>query len=245
MTNNPRCQDSSCGWGSSDVYRQSAGMNCKFPFIYKGVTYDSCTSEDHFMPWCPTSLNYAGEVVAGTGNWGNCADNCFGAHLSFPCEKLPTCCAADWGDGDLYQPPVISQATHIVGVVGPEDRDAVMEDVFSLDARNELNSDVQAFSALKTMFLADLNPVEVGFLLNDTRVTFVECNGIVTTQTKKQGKKKDVVSNGSADQDYDAAAVSMGVSTATIPAVGIAAVGDAGDNATPTPTPRRLRAAKK
>merc|ERR1711943_106519 len=198
MGKNPDCADESCGWGGNSNYLKAMNKPCLFPFVYKGVSYDSCTSEDHWMPWCPTQVA-DGAVVVGSGNWGNCAASCFQAnsggdanpYLSFPCSKVPTCCTADFGEADLYTPPVQTQAAHIVGVSAQEYRDAVMQDVFSLDGRNRLNPNVQRFSSLKTMFLADLNPVEVGFLLNDTdRVTFVECNGIVTTQTKKHRRKQ-------------------------------------------------------
>lgn len=207
ITKNPDCADESCGWGGNSNYLKAMNKPCLFPFVYKGVTYDSCTSEDHWMPWCPTHLA-DGAVVVGSGNWGNCAASCFQAnsggdanpYLSFPCSKVPTCCTADFGEADLYTPPVTTQAAHIVGVAAEEYRDDVMQDVFSLDGRNRLNPNVQRFSSLKTMFLADLNPVEVGFLLNDTdRVTFVECNGIVTTQTKKQKGSKQ--NSGQSDAD--------------------------------------------
>merc|ERR1719352_490420 len=216
ITQRPDCTEASCGWGGTSNYMKSRGLPCAFPFVYKGVTYDSCTSEDHWMPWCPTQVA-DGQVVVGSGNWGNCAKGCFKAqsgggtnpYLSFPCSRVPTCCTADFGDADLYTPPVQTQAAHIVGVSAQEYRDKVMQDVFSLDGRNRLNPNVQKFSSLKTMFLADLNPVEVGFLLNDTnRVTFVECNGIVTTQTKKQSgtnHRGDQVATSSSD-------VSVGVS---------------------------------
>jgi len=185
LPDHPSCRGPACGWGGDANYMNSMGKECIFPFIYKGVTYDSCTSEDHFRPWCPTNLNQQHEVVVGTGHWGTCGATCFNHNqrVSFDCSDVPTCCKEGFGAGDLYQPNGNAQTTHIIGVHSQEARDMVMQDVFSLDDKNILNPNIQKFSSLTTMFLADLSPVEVGFLLNDTRVDFVECNGIVSTRT--------------------------------------------------------------
>ena len=44
------------------------GMPCCFPFFYKGVRYDSCTSFKHNREWCSVESVYQ-------GNWGNCRNN--------------------------------------------------------------------------------------------------------------------------------------------------------------------------
>jgi hypothetical protein len=84
---------------------------------------------------------------------------------------------------DMYMPPVASQATHIVAVHDAKDRDPVITDVASLDENNRINLEVSRMSMLTRMFMADLNPTELGFLLNDTRVQFVECSGFVSIST--------------------------------------------------------------
>jgi len=180
------CTDPTCGWGGHANYKRSMGETCIFPFKYQGVTYNSCSLVDHYRPWCPTKVNDAHEVVEYSGNWGNCATDCFedakAAKVSFLCSEIPTCCAVGFGPKDVYTPSAATQSTHIIGVDSPENRDAVIADVSALDADNRVNPNVQEFSMLKTLFIADLNPVEVGFLMNDTRVLFVECNGIASAQ---------------------------------------------------------------
>ena len=48
---------------------------CVFPFMYKGVQYDECTSEGSNTKWCPTQVNAFGYGYgAAYGNrWGHCA----------------------------------------------------------------------------------------------------------------------------------------------------------------------------
>ncbi|KAL9955688.1 hypothetical protein ACROYT_G037046 [Oculina patagonica] len=41
------------------------GRCCVFPFVYKGVSYDSCTSINHNKLWCSFDAVYAGQ-------WANC-----------------------------------------------------------------------------------------------------------------------------------------------------------------------------
>jgi len=187
-TIDPLCAQSSdeaCGWQGSEAFVAGLGSPCIFPFVYKNVTYNSCTSEDHHRPWCATSANFAPH----TGRWGNCeASTCLQDQdvLQVPCGKVPTCCASGWSTGDTFAPPVEYQATYITGVFHDRDRDPVIEDLLALDDHNQ-DRDTRQFSNLKSMFLAEMNPVELGFLLNDTRVEFVECNGIVTSYTTRQG----------------------------------------------------------
>ncbi|XP_078369975.1 protein SpAN-like [Oculina patagonica] len=42
------------------------GRCCVFPFVYEGVSYDSCTSINHNKLWCSFDAVYAGQ-------WANCA----------------------------------------------------------------------------------------------------------------------------------------------------------------------------
>ncbi|XP_039605446.1 epididymal sperm-binding protein 1-like isoform X2 [Polypterus senegalus] len=44
---------------------------CVFPFIYKGVTYNSCTKVDSEKEWCSITSNYDDEKL-----WGYCATEC-------------------------------------------------------------------------------------------------------------------------------------------------------------------------
>ena len=43
---------------------------CKFPFEYKGKSYDQCTWKDHMRPWCATTVTYSRDK-----RWGNCLFN--------------------------------------------------------------------------------------------------------------------------------------------------------------------------
>ena len=47
---------------------------CKFPFIYKGKTYNSCTSQDEIGYWCSTKTS--ADSVHVKGNWEFCQDYC-------------------------------------------------------------------------------------------------------------------------------------------------------------------------
>lgn len=68
------------------------GFQCIFPFTYKGIVYKNCSSQDLFKPWCPTTLDSAGEIL----EWGFCLEDC-------PFEEpAPSC---------IDPPPVPSFAT--------------------------------------------------------------------------------------------------------------------------------------
>merc|ERR1711953_276206 len=76
------------------------GRECKFPFIYKGVTYNTCTSVDNNnQPWCYTDgrtdelPNYTGE---GDWMWGNCPTSCQASWTSW---TEWTQCSASCGSG--------------------------------------------------------------------------------------------------------------------------------------------------
>ena len=50
------------------------GPKCTFPFVYKGVSYNRCTTDGFFYPWCATSTdpNFASGMVT----WGKCGLGC-------------------------------------------------------------------------------------------------------------------------------------------------------------------------
>ena len=45
----------------------SEGRPCVFPFQYKNVSYNSCTTTDYHRRWCSTTANYDRD-----GRWGEC-----------------------------------------------------------------------------------------------------------------------------------------------------------------------------
>jgi len=58
-----------------------AGRPCVFPFKYRDVTYDKCTSRDsdNGQPWCATEVDDEGYVVDNA--WGDCLEGCPGSRL--------------------------------------------------------------------------------------------------------------------------------------------------------------------
>jgi len=57
---------------------EASPMACQFPFIYKGVTYNECTTVEEDKPWCSTETNpTTNEHVGEGGHWGYCfQENC-------------------------------------------------------------------------------------------------------------------------------------------------------------------------
>merc|ERR1711928_241555 len=52
-----------------------SGVECQFPFVFKGQVYNSCTTAGGFsQPWCSTTTN----SYYINSQWGNCASNCPG-----------------------------------------------------------------------------------------------------------------------------------------------------------------------
>ena len=67
-TNSNRLRDISANNRGQGAYNQI----CAFPFRYKGVEYNDCTTIDNYgVPWCSTFVNDAGDHLATF--WGNCA----------------------------------------------------------------------------------------------------------------------------------------------------------------------------
>ena len=83
----------------------SEGRPCVFPFQYKNVSYNSCTTTDYHRRWCSTTANYDRD-----GRWGECECkyvNCYMSLLtsgecmtmyfrnkhcySLYCHKFPRC----------------------------------------------------------------------------------------------------------------------------------------------------------
>ncbi|KAL9967398.1 hypothetical protein ACROYT_G025615 [Oculina patagonica] len=56
------------------------GRCCVFPFVYGGVSYDSCTKVNHNRLWCSFTAVYSGQ-------WANCVDPC----TNNPCQNAGTC----------------------------------------------------------------------------------------------------------------------------------------------------------
>ena len=56
-----------------DSCKTEEGLSCVFPFIYEGVTYNSCTKEGEDYHWCATSVN---EDLTYDG-FGFCEESCY------------------------------------------------------------------------------------------------------------------------------------------------------------------------
>ncbi|KAJ1158371.1 hypothetical protein NDU88_011062 [Pleurodeles waltl] len=52
---------------------------CVFPFIYKGVTYQNCTTKDYSTEWCATTSNYDRDH-----RWIRCYDRAINPACVFP-----------------------------------------------------------------------------------------------------------------------------------------------------------------
>jgi len=67
------------------------GDPCKFPFTYKGVRYETCTTDhsENGAPWCAVQVNRLGRVIQ--GRWGDCAENCPGSDVDESCRTSADC----------------------------------------------------------------------------------------------------------------------------------------------------------
>jgi len=54
----------------------NSGANCVFPFTFRGVTYDGCTTVADDQLWCSTLTDSDGVHIGGQGNWGYCSSDC-------------------------------------------------------------------------------------------------------------------------------------------------------------------------
>merc|ERR1712168_1214112 len=56
------------------------GLQCVFPFKYKDIEYNTCTSKNKHVTnnklWCSTMVDGEGNHVIGKDAWGNCDENC-------------------------------------------------------------------------------------------------------------------------------------------------------------------------
>ena len=71
--------DEECYVQIQQVPRVETNLPCVFPFTYKGVTYNTCTSVDHpeEYEWCSTKIDKNGNHVTEGVNWGVCrGDSC-------------------------------------------------------------------------------------------------------------------------------------------------------------------------
>jgi len=48
--------------------------HCIFPFIYRGIVYETCTYVADSQPWCATATDVNGHMV--TNDWGYCTAEC-------------------------------------------------------------------------------------------------------------------------------------------------------------------------
>ena len=62
---------------------------CIFPFEYKSVTYNECSTADNDSPWCSVKVDGSGTTVP--DNWGNCAPGCQGAQKGMPQKDIYIC----------------------------------------------------------------------------------------------------------------------------------------------------------
>ncbi|XP_078357869.1 matrix metalloproteinase-9-like isoform X2 [Oculina patagonica] len=61
------------------------GRCCVFPFVYKGVSYDSCTRIDNNKLWCSLDAVYAGQ-------WANCAYQACEDKNAARCKEVSNSC---------------------------------------------------------------------------------------------------------------------------------------------------------
>eukprot|EP00096_Caligus_rogercresseyi_P009344 TRINITY_DN3157_c0_g1_i3.p1 TRINITY_DN3157_c0_g1~~TRINITY_DN3157_c0_g1_i3.p1 ORF type:complete len:187 (+),score=6.56 TRINITY_DN3157_c0_g1_i3:58-561(+) len=71
-----------------DVCGSLEGQRCVFPFVYKGNTYNGCTTLDNSgRPWCATSINPSTKEYV---NYGECNKACLVPTPYRPTAASPT-----------------------------------------------------------------------------------------------------------------------------------------------------------
>ena len=54
---------------------------CVFPFYFKGVLYETCTSAEYTQNWCATKVGSNDSYI--NDEWGNCNSDCFDNGITF------------------------------------------------------------------------------------------------------------------------------------------------------------------
>merc|ERR1712212_1468046 len=72
------------------------GDKCVFPFKWKDVEYNECTTVSANKPWCATETKDGGELASNSA-WGNCQMS--GCTPPIPAEKEHTGCAESTANG--------------------------------------------------------------------------------------------------------------------------------------------------
>ena len=70
-----------CDFTGTCRKRTTSRYCCRFPFIYRGRRYNSCTRTRHNRPWCSLTPNYDRDK-----KWGNCAKRTL-SPFSFVCNS--------------------------------------------------------------------------------------------------------------------------------------------------------------
>jgi len=61
--------------GCQTVSGPDAHKSCKFPFVYQGQVFFTCTTMDNdHQPWCATEVNDKNHLII--GKWGSCSNAC-------------------------------------------------------------------------------------------------------------------------------------------------------------------------
>ena len=78
-----------------------SGKQCAFPFVYSGVLYDGCTTQDdtNGKYWCSTKTDISNRHIGGD-NWGYCQENCTKAAGDRSCGEGFTCKSSCDGNED-------------------------------------------------------------------------------------------------------------------------------------------------
>lgn len=81
----PECYTKECNYDEDDCQEPAPcftigdtgvgeDVDCVFPFTYRGVQYDKCTTTNSDFAWCSTQISSRGEHVK--DQWGECAKSC-------------------------------------------------------------------------------------------------------------------------------------------------------------------------